>query len=191
MALSREYLESLGLEIAKRKYYNAARVESVIEELSRRSAALEEENVSLRKRIDSMSYSREEICEAILSAKTIAQHLVAEAREEADGILAGAREEAARTLAEAEERHRVLFAECDGLEQKTIRNMENCYLQIREQGLSSVKLLDEEWRRFLCSFGEGAAQKADPALPEDLAERLGAIAESFSELRAEDEEPEG
>ena len=48
MATGKELLESLGLEIAKRKYYNAAKVESVIEDYDRRTAALREENAALR-----------------------------------------------------------------------------------------------------------------------------------------------
>ena len=83
MPSGKEYFESLGLEIAKRKYYNAAKVESVIGEFSRRAAALEEENASLRKRVEALACGREEIGEAILSAKTISQQLIAEAREDA------------------------------------------------------------------------------------------------------------
>ena len=90
MPSGKEYFESLGLEIAKRKYYNAAKVESVIGEFSRRAAALEEENASLRKRVEALACGREEIGEAILSAKTISQQLIAEAKEQAETILAEA-----------------------------------------------------------------------------------------------------
>ena len=92
MALGKEYFESLGLEIAKRKYYNAAKVESVIEDFSRRAAvlegekaalekgraALESENAALRTRAEALSCGREEIGDAILSAKVISQQLLAD-----------------------------------------------------------------------------------------------------------------
>ena len=187
MATGKEYLESLGLEIAKRKYYNAAKVESVIGDFSRRIAALEEENASLRARAEALACGRVEIGDAILSAKTISQQIIAEAREQADAILAEARAEADRLAGESEESSRALKAACEEREQRTVRAAQDCYLQLREQCLSAVRLLDEEWQRFLCSFDDEAPEKE--ALPDDLSERLGAIAQSLDALGAE-EDPE-
>ena len=176
MPSGKEYFESLGLEIAKRKYYNAAKVESVIGEFSRRAAALEEENASLRKRVEALACGREEIGEAILSAKTISQQLIAEAKEQAETILADARAEAGRLTAEAEER-----------EQRTIRAAQESYLQLRGQCQSAVKLLDGEWQRFLCSFGDELPAKEE-ALPGDFADRLGALAACLAEMDEENTE---
>lgn len=187
MATGKELLESLGLEIAKRKYYNAAKVESVIEDLSGRSAALEEENAALRERVSALATGREEIGDAILSAKSIARQLIAEAQEEADKLLADAREKAARLVAEAEESSRVLREESEAREQKTVRTAEEYYLQLRGQCLETVKLLDGEWQRFLCSFGGEAPQ--EDKLPDDIGERLGELAECLGEI-GEDTEAE-
>ena len=173
MPTGKEYFESLGLEIAKRKYYNAAKVESVIGDFSRRAAALEEENASLRKRVEALACGREEIGEAILSAKTISQQLIAEAKEQAESILADARAEAGRLTAAAEER-----------EQKTIRAAQESYLQLRGQCQEAVRLLDGEWQRFLCSFGDDLPEKKE-ALPGDLADRLGALAACIAEIDEE------
>ena len=185
MAPEKEYLESLGLEIAKKKYYNAAKVDSVIDEFRRRSAQLLAENTSLHERLDALSYGREEIGDAILSAKTIAQHLLAEAQEKADALLADAqaraeaalaeaKEKAAAVAAEAEERRQSVYAACDEREQEAIGRVRGCYVHLREQYLSSIRALDGEWQRFLCSLGD--AEEADETLPEDLGEKLGAIA---------------
>ncbi len=184
MALGKEYLESLGLEIAKRKYYNAAKVESVIEDFKRRSAALEGENASLRERVEALSCGREEIGEAILSAKTIARQLIAEAQEQADALLAEARDKAEAIVSEAEEKSRELTAACEEREQKTIRGAQDCYLQLRERCLGAVTLLDGEWQRFLCSLGDEPPK--EEALPGDLEEKLGAIARSLDEIGADE-----
>ena len=181
MVSGKEYLESLGLEIAKRKYYNAAKVESVIGDFSRRIAALEEENSSLRARAESLACGRVEIGDAILSAKTISQQIIAEAREQADAILAEARAEAERIAEETQENARAATAACEAREQRTIRAVEDCYLQLREQCLDAVRMLDGEWQRFLCAFGEDAPEKEE-ALPEDLSERLGELAAGLAEL---------
>ena len=187
MPSGKEYFESLGLEIAKRKYYNAAKVESVIGEFSRRAAALEEENASLRKRVEALACGREEIGEAILSAKTISQQLIAEAKEQAETILAAARAEAGRLTAEAEERSRALAAAAEEREQRTIRAAQESYLQLRGQCQSAVKLLDGEWQRFLCSFGDELPAKEE-ALPGDFADRLGALAACLAEMDEENTE---
>ena len=189
MPSGKEYFESLGLEIAKRKYYNAAKVESVIGEFSRRAAALEEENASLRKRVEALACGREEIGEAILSAKTISQQLIAEAKEQAETILADARAEAGRLTAEAEERSRALAAAAEEREQRTIRAAQESYLQLRGQCQSAVKLLDGEWQRFLCSFGDELPAKEE-ALPGDFADRLGALAACLAEMDEENTERE-
>ncbi|MBR0207548.1 MAG: DivIVA domain-containing protein [Oscillospiraceae bacterium] len=199
MALGREYLELLGLEIAKKKYYNAARVESVIEDFSRRAASLERENITLREQAQKLSSGREEIGEAILSAKVIAQQLIAEAKAQAETILAEAREEAARIVAEAEEqtvrlsaeaeeKTRSLAAAREEREQRTVQAAEESYLHLREKAQEALGLLDGEWQRFLCSIGDTPPEKEE--LPADLADRLGEIAQSLDEIGA-DEEKQG
>ena len=186
MALDQEYLKSLGLEIARKKYYNAAKVETVIDDFRRRSTQLLDENAALHERLDALSYGREEIGDAILSAKTIAQHLLAEAQEKSERLLAEAQEKAERLLAEAqekaerlsaedEERRRAAREDCAAREQEAVERVRNWYVRQREQHLEAVRLLDEDWQRFLCSLGESDAPKAD-ALPDDLSEKLGAIA---------------
>ena len=209
MALDRDYLESLGLEIAKKKYYNAAKVEGVIETLRQRASALESENAALRERAETLSHDREEIGDAILSARTIARQIIAEAQEKADGLLAEAQEKADALLAgarekadallseakekasglasEAEERCRAQRESCEEREQRTIRSAQELYLQLREQCLDAAKQLDGEWQRFLCSFGEPETVSAEDALPDDLDEKLGQLAEYLSEIEEDGE----
>ena len=187
MSSGKEYLESLGLEIAKRKYYNAAKVESVIADFSRRIAALEEENASLRTRAEALACGRVEIGDAILSAKTISQQIIAEAREQADAILAGARAEAERIALETEENTRAMTAACEAREQRTVRAAQDSYLQLREQCLDAVRMLDGEWQRFLCSFG-GDAPEDGTDLPDDLPDKLGVIAQSLREIDADEKQ---
>ena len=189
MALGKEYLESLGLEVIRKKFCSAAKVESVIEDFSRRIAELTEENAVLRQQKEKLATGREEIGEAILSAKTISQQIIAEAKEQAEAVLQEAREKADSILVEAEERAQEKKAVCETREQKTVSAVQDCYLQMREQCLDAVRTLDSEWQRFLCSF-DNDEQKTEEALPEDLADKLGELAACLSEIDAEDEEKE-
>ena len=196
MALDRNYLEALGLEIAKKKYYNAAKVEAVLEEFNRRSTALEEENRSLRARVDAVTFGREEIGDAILSAKTIAQQLIAEAQEESDRLLCEAKAEAERLVAEAQAQREMILADCDGRERKAFLRVQSCYEQLREQHLASLRQLDAEWQSFLCSLSdeaqspepepEAADEAAPQPLPGDIAQKVSEIAEELYSLGSDD-----
>ena len=111
MALDRAYLASLGLEIAKKKYYNAAKVEDVVEAFCRREAALTQEknvlaqsNETLRERLEALSLGREEIGDAILSAKTISQQLIGEACDKAEAMTAESVESADALISAAQEK---------------------------------------------------------------------------------------
>ena len=175
MALNQEYLRSLGLEIAKKKYYNAARVESVIEEFHRHSAQLMQENRSLHERLDALSYGREEIGDAILSAKTLAQQILAEAQDKAAQILAEAQSKADALAAEAEGSRLSVSAACAAREAEAIERVRSCYTQLRELHCAAIEQLDGDWQRFLCSVDLGGSA-GDGALPDDLGDKLGAIA---------------
>ena len=50
-----------------------------------------------------------------------------------------------------------------------------------------MKLLDGEWQRFLCSFGDELPAKEE-ALPGDFADRLGALAACLAEMDEENTE---
>ena len=213
MALDRNYLSSLGLEIAKRKYYNAARVEDVLESFQRNTArlaqensALSQDNRDLRARLESLSYGREEIGDAILSAKTIAQQLIADAKQRADAltaesvdnadalitaaqekaeqIVSSARERAEALVADAEARRDAILAESEKRDHDALESVQGVYQKLRAQALDNIKLLDREWQGFLCSLGDEEAAPA--ALPEDLSEKLGELADSLSALNDED-----
>ena len=210
MALDRNYLSSLGLEIAKRKYYNAAKVEEVLESfqlnaahLAQENSALSRDNRELRARLESLSFGREEIGDAILSAKTIAQQLIADAQQRADAltaesvdsadalitaaqekaeqIVAEARERAEALVADAEARRDAILAESEKRDHDALQSVQGVYQKLRAQALENVKLLDCEWQGFLCSLGD-EENEPEAALPEDLSEKLGELADSLSAL---------
>lgn len=214
MALDRNYLSSLGLEIAKRKYYNAAKVEDVLESfqlnaahLAQENSTLAQDNRDLRARLESLSYGREEIGDAILSAKTIAQQLIADARQRADAltaesvdnadalitaaqekaeqIVSEARERADALIADAEARRDAILAESEKRDHDALESVQGVYRKLRTQALDNVNLLDREWQGFLCSLGDDESAPA-AALPADLSEKLGELADSLSALEDED-----
>ena len=61
--------------------------------------------------------------------------------------------------------------------------MENCFSSLREQYQSAIDALNTEWQDFLCGLYPPEDDMADKAaLPEDLNEKLAAIASGLREM---------
>ena len=184
MALEKQLLDSLGLEIAKKKYYNAAKVDGAIEGLISRMRALAEENGRLRERINELSRSKEEIGDALISARTISQQIISEAQGESERILAEARKKADALISESEERRSALLGEGERRQQELVDRAQALYDRMREGGLAALRQLDGEWQGFLCSLGES---ESGPDAPADISEKVGRIAQGLMSIDSDED----
>lgn len=182
MALDQAYFDAIHIDVVKKKYYNANKVEAVLEDIRRQAQELTAENARLMQ----LSGQKNEIVDTLLSAKTIAQQILQEARAEADRILAEAREEADGILAEAEARRSASMAEALAGQEAEVQRMEACYSRVREQLLSCVDSLNADWQDYLCAIGD---EKEQSPAPGDLEEKVGRIVEAMRAL--DEEEPVG
>lgn len=105
--LTKEYVESISFEIAKQKYYNANKVNSVFDELKSgafelidENAALKAELDALKKQLDEIEESREKVGNIMLNAEKSAEKIVSDAKTEAIKIIADAKNEANLTKLE-------------------------------------------------------------------------------------------
>ena len=160
MALDQAFFDAIRIEIVKKKYYNANKVEALLDDIRRQALAQTEENERLRAQLAQLAEQKEEIGETLLSAKSIAQQMLQEAKAQADAIVAA-----------AEERARELRAEASEETESTVRRAEAVYSRVREQLLGCVDALNADWQGFLCSL-----EDAPDAPPADLDEKVGAIA---------------
>ena len=65
--------------------------------------------------------------------------------------------------------------------------MESCFSTLREQHLAAIEAINCEWQEFLCGLytqdgGEAAAGEEDGTLPEDIGDKLVAIAEGICSM---------
>ncbi|MBQ6466070.1 MAG: DivIVA domain-containing protein [Oscillospiraceae bacterium] len=170
MALDQSYFDAIRIETVRKKYYNANKVEALLADIRRRALELTEENERLRRELAQLTEQKTEIGDTLLSAKSIAQQMLQEAKAQADGIVSA-----------AEERARELRAAAAAEEEAAVRRTEACYRRMRERMMSCVDALNADWQDYLCSLDDGEDA------PADLDEKVGAIAR---EMFALDEETE-
>ena len=103
MALDDAYFDGINIDVAKKKYYNVNKVEAVLQDIRREAVALTEENARLRQEVERMTSEKRSVGDALISARALAQQIVSEANAEAEEILWAAREQRSRMLAEAQE----------------------------------------------------------------------------------------
>ncbi len=202
MALDKEYFDDISIEIVKKKYYNANKVDRLLADIRRQALALTEDNRQLRQRLDTLSGQKDEIGDTLLSAKTIARQMVedasrkareteteAEARAEtrlreaetqAEQRLSEANDRAQQLLADAEARRSALEESARRDRQKAQQTVERLCGAVKELLLGSAEQVDSEWQDFLGTWEDETvdALPAEPdAPPADLGEKVSAIAQ--------------
>ncbi len=170
MALDKAYFDAIKIEVVKKKYYNANKVDAIFADIRQQAQALTAENERLSTELSRFRDQKAEIGETLLSAKSIAQQILLEAQKQADEIVAAAQEKGrALEVATAQE--------------ELMKQAESCYDRVRERLLDCVEALNADWQGFLASQ-ESAGRETAPA---DLEEKVDAIARELFALNGEPE----
>lgn len=177
MALDKEYFDSINIEIAKKKYYNANKVENVLADIREQAFAMIEENKNLRAQLAELKKFKCDISDTLLSAKTISQTMIEDAKNESDDIISKAEQKAAQIIEEAEKKSAEMEERNRLAEQKATENVEAAIERIRQMHMNSMMELDEVLQDYL----DGMVPDDNETVPEDLSDKVGAIAsELFS-----------
>lgn len=194
MALNAEYFDSIYIEVIKKKYYSAEKVQAVFAEIRRQAEELNAENESLRGELAKINSQKVELGEVLLSAQTVYQDILERAREKAEAITKEAEQRSAAILEDTRQQSEQILARSNQQEEITVRRVEKAFQRMKELHLASIDALNAQWQDFLCSLDPGAdlepqkteAEPAPPredaALPPDLEEKVGAIAEQLFSL---------
>lgn len=192
MELSADFFDSIQIDVVKRKYYNANKVNAVFEEIREQVLELLEENERLKKELS----GQKKADEGMLSLPQVYRETLQKGRERAAAMEREVQAEGERLRQEYEARQKKsdeLLADC-------IRG-----LRIREE--ENLSFLDRKMREFRaqypmndCSTDDGlSAEPAEEYPGEELTEtepdldelerRIGLLA---NEIRAlEDKQPGG
>lgn len=171
MALNREYFEAIHIDVVKKKYYNANKVEAVFSDIKEQALAMYEENRSMKEQLSSINDSKHEIVDAVLSAKAVCNELLEKAKAEA-----------AEIVAEAERKRDSIMEESMRQQEYAVNQVHACYARIKEQHMAGIEALNAEWQNFLCGLypqEEVAEKTVDDGVPADLSEKVGAIAKEL------------
>lgn len=183
MALTREFFEKIDIELVKRKYYNANKVDALLSTIRSEALKLSEENSSLRKQLDALQSQKAEISEAVMSAQLLhseivqkanakADEAVVEARTQAEALIEEAKAEAARLIEKAQQQAQMLLDKASAEEEKAraihdellgskqqrqeyaVGKVESCFAMLRQRHQDAIDALNLQWQEFLCGLYE-------------------------------------
>ena len=180
MALDKEFFDAIQFKVAKKKYYNARKVDAVLETIRSEAEALTEENERMRQALSSLAERRVELGDAVLSALGVYKSIVEAANAEGAEIVAQAQRQAAEIVKETRRQ-----------QDEAVRRVERCFTVMKRQHQASIEALNKEWQDYLCALYTEDEQPAEEPAPEDLEEKVGAIAQELFSLEADGETAEG
>ena len=201
MSLNKQFFDSISIELVKRKYYNANKVDSLLAAIRGEALAMDEELRSLREQLAALQSQKAEISEAVMSAQRMGADIVQRANEKAAELEAQAAEKAAAIVAEAEKkageiaetaqldsqrtlesaeeemnRAKAIHEELSGCKQRrqeyAVDKVEACFSMLRQQYQEAIDSLNLKWQDFLCGLYD------DDSLPDGkMFERPAPVAE--------------
>jgi len=175
MALDKEYFDAIHIDVVKKKYYNANKVEAVFEDIRRQAAALTEENERLRQELNARSGHREELRESVISAQAIYQRIIEKAQLRADAILSKARQE-------SEEIRRNNEAQQD----LAVKQLEACLSRVRQLQEAAIEEINTQWQNFLIGLYPEEEPDSDK-VPADLSDKVDSIARELRAINRSDD----
>ena len=172
MALDKVFFDSIHIDVVKGKYYNVRKVEAVLAEIRLQAEEMLAENESLRMQLAEFEGRKVEIGDAVLSAQNIYHKIVDKANARADAILAEAERHSLRIVEETQRQ-----------QDYAIQRVERCFNAARKQHLAAIDSINAEWQDFLCRLYP--EETAEEEAPEDLDEKVGAIAKELFSIEEE------
>ena len=182
MALDKEYFDAIDLEVVKKKYYNAKKVEAVFRDIQRQAAALEADNERMRAAISALADRRVELGDAVISGQGVYRGIVEKANARAQEIVAEAERRAAGIEKRSQQR-----------QEEAVRRTERLFNAMKRQYQSAIDAINGEWQRYLCSLDSEEAETPEAAdtseAPDDLSDKVDAIARQIFAIEEGEEAP--
>ena len=192
MALDKEFFDSVNIDVVKKKYYNANKVNALLGNIQQQAETMGQENELLRTQLEALNGQKSEIGDTLLSARALAKKI--EDQERAQETIRQAQEKADAIVREAEHKRRELAQPLPDQQEYAAKCVENCLNKLKKQHIEAIEMLNNEWQDFLCGLmpeehtagvepetPDAEAQENTEDMPE-LRERVNAIAKELMEI---------
>ncbi len=136
-----EYFDSISIDVAKRKYYNANKVNAVLAELREQAENLVEENERLRDEISALKDRDRVSAETLSGMQSVYRETLGKAHERADSLVREAEEYSARIQRESEYRA-----------EQTAKQVEDCINTVRMREEQNIEFLNARLQSFLAEL---------------------------------------
>ena len=157
-----DYLDAVHIDVVKRKYYNANKVNAVFEELRSMAGALLEENESLREALAERDRQQQSSAEALNELQALYRETLGKAHERADAIVSEAEASSSEIRSKAEERA-----------EQAARQLERCVSAIRTREEQNIEFLNTRMQAFLSRLNGAEERKPPEHKDSDLASYPG------------------
>ena len=155
MALDKAYFDAVHIDVVKKKYYNANKVNALLEDIRGQAEALEAENGTLKAQLGEISRRRDEIGDTLLTAQAAARDIIGKAKVQAGRILADAQRQREEILSGAADQQEYAVA-C----------VERAFDMLKRQQQENIDALNGLWQEFLCGLAADAPAPAPAEAPE-------------------------
>lgn len=133
MSLNQDYFDSIQIELIKKKYYDANKVDAILAELRHEAVSLQQENARLQEEYARLSAQKAEISEAVMSAQLLGSEIVQKANRQAEERKEEAESLAQRLLADAQAQAQELIASAQQQAQALLCQAEQDLANVQER----------------------------------------------------------
>lgn len=185
MALNQAFFDAIDIEVVKKKYYNANKVNALLDDIRTQAFALSEENDSLREQLRILSEKKAEIGEALMGAQVLAKRIIEQANARADEI-----------VRDAEKKRDDILKDSSKAQEYAAQSVEAVIEELKAEHRHCIDLLTARWQSFLCGLDDGATpetaaahtQPCDKCAPADVQGGEEALPELVNEQLSDDED---
>ncbi len=148
-----ETFDSINIDVAKRKYYNVNKVNTVLEELREQAVQLVEENERLKSELAQKNESSKQSEEMLRSLQELYRETLEKAHKRANAIVQDAEEERLRLQKDTEQKA-----------EHAAKQVQECIGSIRAREEQNIAFLNKSLQQFLKELQRDNSPKtADPA----------------------------
>ena len=160
MAPDMSCFDMTGIELVKKKYYNAAKVTELLEGIKTAYAAVARENAELKAQLEALSSQKAQISDTLMSAQTIARQMMDDAKAQAEETARLAQVQAEETIKAAEKKAELILsgarsrkeasdADVSEVQEYALKCVESCVDKLRQQHIDAIELINAQWQDFL------------------------------------------